>query len=401
MFRALSMLVVSASIAGLAGLAAPAWAQEGQAPVPFKQESRGNRPPPIVQQGPVKDLTFKLPEKVWPALADADVAALVAMVPGSYRHEGQPAGQGPNGTGDAIPELHLHIARVDVQSLDNALYFEISLGDRVGSPFRQGIMHFYRNGAELRARLLDFAGPRSFPGSVVGLWLAPEFFPETALSDYVTSADIALAKDGAGGFRGVTDRPYPTTKAGAWNVESVLSFLPQQVRLGDRGLDASGKTIWDTLSGGGLTFKSFQPTSTAKRFPGELLVIDLIPPVSGEPAARDGTVVTTHFTGWLRDGLVFGNSRGGGPEAAPIQLSVPARFISGFATGLPGVTKGSLRRLVIPPGMAWADVGDRRYNVPPNAWVIFELDVQEVAEATPQGPGPMPQGVQGEAPKDR
>jgi len=400
MFRAFSILLVSASIAGLAGLTSPARAQEGQAPVPFKQETRGNRPPPIVQQGPVKDLTFKLPEKVWPAVADADVAALVAMVPGSYRHEAVSAGEGPNGTGDAIPELHLHIARVDVQKLDNALYFEISLSDRVGTPFRQGIMHFYRSGGGVRVRMFDFAGPKSFPGSVVGLWLAPEFFPETTIAEYVTNADIPLSKDGEG-FRGMTERPYPTTKAEAWTVESTLSFKAKEIRLGDRGFDATGKQMWDTLGGGGLRFKSFQPNSTAKRFPGELLVVDLIPPVSGEPAARDGTVVTTHFTGWLRDGLVFGNSRAGGPDAAPIQLGVPARFISGFAIGLPGVTKGSLRRLVIPPGLAWADVGDRRYNVPPDAWVIFELDVQEVTEATPQGPGPMPQGVQGEAPKDR
>lgn len=388
----------SAVLGSLAmGASVCAQAPAGQPENMVTKPAERTGPKPLIEMGPVRDLSFKIPEKVWPVIADAEVAELVKMVAGSYRHEARPAGEGAFGTSAGIPEIHLHAARVDITGLDNAIYFEINLGDRPGRPFRQGILHFYKGATGLRLRVFDFLGPRSLPGLLVGLWLQPDFFPPFAITDLAPAADMPLAKTGDR-FAGATDRRYPTTKAGAWDVESTFSFAPGEIRLGDKGFDAAGQSMWDTLTSGGLVFKSFSSPSKATRMPGELLVLDMIPPVAGEPVAKDGTTVALHFVGWLRDGMVFGNSRGESPDAQPIGISVPARFISGMAMGLPGVTKGSLRRLVIPPGLAWADRGDERYNVPPNAWVTFELEVADVIETQATAPGPMPRGVDTKAP---
>ena len=52
--------------------------------------------------------------------------------------------------------LRYNAARITVEGLDNAVYFEVTREDSPLAPFRQGVFHLFRAGKELRLRVLDF-----------------------------------------------------------------------------------------------------------------------------------------------------------------------------------------------------------------------------------------------------
>src|SRR5512134_1363111 len=73
--------------------------------------------------------------------------------------------------------------------------------------------------------------------------------------------------------------------------------------------------------------------------------------------AVSGAVLEVHYTGWLYDGtkaenkgLQFDSSAGGDPLSFTLGAG---RVISGWDQGLVGMRAGGLRRLVIPPSLAY------------------------------------------------
>lgn len=100
---------------------------------------------------------------------------------------------------------------------------------------------------------------------------------------------------------------------------------------------------------------------------------------SGADAAA-GKVVTVHYTGWLYDGsrsdgkgVQFETSVGGTPFSFTLGFG---QVIAGWDQGLPGMKVGGLRRLVIPPSLAYGSV--RNGPIPPNATLIFEVELIDV-----------------------
>ena len=100
---------------------------------------------------------------------------------------------------------------------------------------------------------------------------------------------------------------------------------------------------------------------------------------SGAEAAA-GKVVSVHYTGWLYDGskpdgkgIQFETSVGGTPFLFTLGFG---QVITGWDQGLPGMKVGGLRRLVIPPSLAYGSV--RNGPIPPNATLIFEVELIDV-----------------------
>lgn len=96
--------------------------------------------------------------------------------------------------------------------------------------------------------------------------------------------------------------------------------------------------------------------------------------------AASGKVLTVHYTGWLYDasktdgkGLQFETSVGGSPFMFSLGFG---QVIPGWDQGLPGMKVGGLRRLVIPPSLAYGAV--RNGPIPPNASLVFEIELIEV-----------------------
>jgi FKBP-type peptidyl-prolyl cis-trans isomerase FkpA len=94
-----------------------------------------------------------------------------------------------------------------------------------------------------------------------------------------------------------------------------------------------------------------------------------------------GRTVTVNYTGWLyaptqpeQKGQQFDTSIG----RAPFVFVVGAgRVIQGWDRGVPGMRVGGLRRLVIPPDLAYGAQGSPP-NIPPNATLVFDVELLAV-----------------------
>jgi FKBP-type peptidyl-prolyl cis-trans isomerase FkpA len=100
--------------------------------------------------------------------------------------------------------------------------------------------------------------------------------------------------------------------------------------------------------------------------------------------AVTGRVLSVHYTGWLYDasavdkkGLQFETSIGG----TPLEFLLGAgEVIEGWDRGVAGMRVGGVRRLTIPPSLAYG--ASRNGPIPPYATLIFEIELLEVVEAT-------------------
>jgi FKBP-type peptidyl-prolyl cis-trans isomerase FkpA len=100
---------------------------------------------------------------------------------------------------------------------------------------------------------------------------------------------------------------------------------------------------------------------------------------SGEEAVP-GKTLTVEYTGWFFDasqtdskGLQFDSSMG----TEPLIFTLGAgQVISGWDQGLVGMRVGGLRRLIIPPSLAYGE--SRRGPIPPNATLLFEVELTAV-----------------------
>jgi len=116
-----------------------------------------------------------------------------------------------------------------------------------------------------------------------------------------------------------------------------------------------------------------------------VLVTDLVPGVGDE--ALPGHVVIVHYTGWLYDpaapdhrGRKFDSSRDRGqPLSFPLGAG---RVIRGWEQGLPGMKVGGTRRLVIPPSLAYGIRGAGNGVIPPNATLLFDVELLAVETVT-------------------
>lgn len=106
---------------------------------------------------------------------------------------------------------------------------------------------------------------------------------------------------------------------------------------------------------------------------------------TGETAGPESTVRVI-YSGRLIDGTEFDAS---GADGAMFQLQ---RVVPGFRSGLTGMKAGGKRTLYIPPALGYGIDGAPRGTIPPNAALVFEVEVTEVlpdnVELVPPPPRP-------------
>lgn len=103
---------------------------------------------------------------------------------------------------------------------------------------------------------------------------------------------------------------------------------------------------------------------------------------SGAEAAP-GRRISVHYTGWLYDaaaaqnkGRQFDTSTGRGPFTFTLGRG---EVIRGWDQGVAGMRVGGARRLVIPPDLAYGSTGAGNGVIPPNATLLFEIELLEVS----------------------
>lgn len=97
-------------------------------------------------------------------------------------------------------------------------------------------------------------------------------------------------------------------------------------------------------------------------------------------AAIAGATVTVDYTGWLYDpattdhkGVQFDSSIGRGPFTFTLGSG---QVIRGWEQGLVGMKVGGVRRLVIPPSLAYG--ADRSGPIPPYSTLVFDIQLNGV-----------------------
>ncbi len=107
-----------------------------------------------------------------------------------------------------------------------------------------------------------------------------------------------------------------------------------------------------------------------------LVIKDLI---EGEgKQAQDFNKVVVNYTGKLEDGSIFDSSLNPGREPFSFTLGVGA-VIKGWDIGVKGMKVGGKRQLTIPSELGYGDKGAGNV-IPPDATLIFEVELLEVAE---------------------
>lgn len=90
------------------------------------------------------------------------------------------------------------------------------------------------------------------------------------------------------------------------------------------------------------------------------------------PAITPGDLLEVHYTGWLKDGTKFDSSVDRG-ETLTFKVSV-GDVIEGWDDGLAGMAQGGIRRLIIPPELAYGDE-NRGEDIPPNSELTFDIEL--------------------------
>ncbi len=116
------------------------------------------------------------------------------------------------------------------------------------------------------------------------------------------------------------------------------------------------------------------PGGKVHNLPGGLLYEDLV--VGTGKMADPGLTVAVHYTGWLTNGMKFDSSFDRG-QPYPFVLG-QHQVIDGWDQGIKGMRVGGKRKLTVPPAMAYAEQGYGGGLIPPNATLVFEVQLVDV-----------------------
>jgi FKBP-type peptidyl-prolyl cis-trans isomerase len=90
---------------------------------------------------------------------------------------------------------------------------------------------------------------------------------------------------------------------------------------------------------------------------------------------HDGQTAVMHFTGWLADGTQFDSSR---DRHTPFGFQLGSgQVVRGWDEGIRGMRVGGIRRLVVPPDLAYGAAGVPGI-VPPNATLTFDVELLRI-----------------------
>jgi FKBP-type peptidyl-prolyl cis-trans isomerase len=96
--------------------------------------------------------------------------------------------------------------------------------------------------------------------------------------------------------------------------------------------------------------------------------------------AKAGNKVTVNYTGWLYENGAKGKKFDSSLDRnQPFQFTLGAKqVIAGWDEGVAGMKVGGKRTLIIPPELGYGTRGAGGGAIPPNATLIFDVDLLQV-----------------------
>ena len=111
-------------------------------------------------------------------------------------------------------------------------------------------------------------------------------------------------------------------------------------------------------------------TQAPAKLPNGLQIIDI--KTGTGVAAKAGSTVTVEYTGWLQStGKKFDSSFDRGAQTFDVTPLGQAQVIPGWNEGLVGMKAGGVRRLIIPPALAYGSQANG--PIPANSTLIFDI----------------------------
>jgi FKBP-type peptidyl-prolyl cis-trans isomerase FkpA len=136
------------------------------------------------------------------------------------------------------------------------------------------------------------------------------------------------------------------------------------------------------LLGGAMAAASCSQSVTSPSSTAPYSQVDLL--LGTGDTAATSSILTVNYTGWIYDptkpdnkGLQFDTSIGVTPFVFTLGTG---SVIQGWDQGLVGMKVGGIRRLVVPPSLAYGAV--RNHSIPSYATLVFEVELIGVCTGT-------------------
>ena len=128
------------------------------------------------------------------------------------------------------------------------------------------------------------------------------------------------------------------------------------------------------LAVGGCSGSDSNPTAPSRNVP--FSTVDLRVGTGAE--ATNGRTVALNYSGWVYEPAGTDN-KGSRFDAGTIPaLTLPGNVIPGFSQGIVGMKVGGLRRITIPPNLAYGNNPPSGSGIRPNETLIFEVELLSV-----------------------
>ncbi len=137
-------------------------------------------------------------------------------------------------------------------------------------------------------------------------------------------------------------------------------------------LACGGDTVTESLSNGDFAAELNVDLDAMTQTASGLYLQDLV--VGAGDEAVVGATVKVHYDGWLTNGTLFDTSRDTG---SPFSFQLGSGFvIQGWDEGVVGMRVGGIRKLVIPPQLAYG--ASDREPIPGNSTLVFDVELVEI-----------------------
>ena len=123
----------------------------------------------------------------------------------------------------------------------------------------------------------------------------------------------------------------------------------------------------------GCSDSNSNPTAPSANVP--FSTLDLRVGTGAEAAV--GRNVTINYSGWVYDKAGTDN-KGSRFDAGSFSVTLPGNVIPGFSQGIVGMKVGGLRRITIPPNLAYGNSPPSGSGIRPNETLIFEVELLSV-----------------------